>query len=113
MPPLFQSQFSEEERRRRAMIFARLGELLYGPEWKPAMSEHLGVRIRTLYRWLGRHWDIPSNHLETLRGDAYALFAELSMRANAHDLLAEIKMLAEVLDAMCEEAGNNKPTPAP
>lgn len=98
MPPVVQSQFSEEERRRRAQIFARLGELLYGPEWKPAMSEHLGVRIRTLYRWLGRHWDIPPNHLETLRGDAHAL-------------LCEVKMLAEVLDAMCEEANNDGAAP--
>lgn len=108
MPPLRPSRFSEAERHRRAQIFARLGELLYGPEWKPAMSEHLGVRIRTLYRWLGRHWDIPPNHLETLRADAHALCAEISRRANAHDLLAEIKMLAEVLDAMCAEGGDDE-----
>jgi hypothetical protein len=55
------------------------------------LAEHLGVRPRTLYRWLGRNWDIPPEQLAMLRADA-------------HELLSELKMLAEVFHAMCDEA---------
>lgn len=84
MPTYVKSQFTEEERARRAQLLARLGQLLYGDNWKIPLAEHLGVRPRTLYRWLGRNWDIPPEQLRMLNDDA-------------QQLLAEMKMLAEVL----------------
>lgn len=81
MPTHVKSQYTEEERARRAQLFARLGQLLYGNEWKTPMAEHLGVRQRTIYRWLGRNWDIPPEHLRTLNDDAQALLAEMKMLA--------------------------------
>jgi hypothetical protein len=36
-----------------------LGELIYGEDWKSPMARDLGVRYRTVLRWVSEEFSIP------------------------------------------------------
>ena len=41
-------------------FFAKIGEALYGPAWRAALAESLGIAERTVRRWAGGDSTIPS-----------------------------------------------------
>ena len=38
---------------------ARLGTLLYGPQWRMSLANALGVNRKSLIRWRSGEWPIP------------------------------------------------------
>jgi len=58
---------TREERMARLALLANVGTRLYGTRWHNPMAEHLGVRPRTLRRWLNMQWDITDDVMEQLR----------------------------------------------
>jgi hypothetical protein len=58
---------SREERAARLALLANVGTRLYGARWHDDMATHLGVRSRTLRRWLSMQWDITDDVMAQLR----------------------------------------------
>lgn len=42
-------------------LFAKVGEALYGPSWRNALADELGVAERTVRRWQDGTSAIPAN----------------------------------------------------
>jgi uncharacterized protein YjcR len=62
-----------EERLARLALLGNVGMRLYGKRWHDEMAAHLGVRSRTLRRWLAMQWDIPDEiHAQLRRADEYS-----------------------------------------
>lgn len=61
------NDLSREERLARLALLSNVGQRLYGKRWHDEMAARLGVRSRTLRRWLAMQWDIPDEINDELR----------------------------------------------
>lgn len=64
-------------------LFRRVGEALYGPEWRLPLSRDLGVAYLTVRRWQSGAAPIPSGVIEDLRRLVAGAGEEASARVRA------------------------------
>lgn len=54
-------------------LFCRIGEALYGANWKGAMADDLQIGLRTIQRWASGENAIPNHVKSPLSGLIYGM----------------------------------------
>lgn len=62
----------------RMNIIAQYGLALYGPRWRAAMADDLGVNERTVRRWAAGEFEPPQGAIDDLRRIAKTRIKELT-----------------------------------
>lgn len=76
-------------------LFRRVGEALYGPEWRMPLSRDLGVAYLTVRRWQSGAAPIPAGVVDELQGLVVAADEEATERSRAlAELVQEIELAA-------------------